>query len=253
MDKNPAGIKVKRKVQNDGRSQTEGFVDGLDFSTFVMGMFAPSTELTVSVPRSLSFRTVPCYSKYAQFSDSKIQKQTSMSSIRKNISLRIPCMLGRFAGSALTKAIETVSGARCYLHTKNSLGFYLDGSNYGVCPTITGTSTQLKVALDKIKEDCIETYARSQAGAGEYKRCSLRVAAPSATTMDRLIAACHQCQDNPGTVGVDVCANAFYAVKTVRDMKTILAVMSSSAIGPSQSTLTSLEVFDLEYPKKGVF
>jgi hypothetical protein len=43
-----------------------------------------------------------------------------------------------------------------------------------------------------------------------------------------LLAATQDCPDNPGTLGVDISANEFFAVKTIGDMKILLSHLASN-------------------------
>jgi len=156
----------------------------------------------------------------------------------------------------IIQAITRESGCQGYLHSKSSLGFYLDGSGEA-CPTFKGTPQQLENALSKLPENLISNYEQrlGRPGQGQsFKRCALRVCAPSERALERLVTACHKCQDHPGTLGVNIGSNAFFAVKTVSDMKVILSHLARSA--PSEQCRATLDrplkVYDLTYPK-GVF
>lgn len=172
---------------------------------------------------------------------------------REEFSLRIPCSL-LFGLETLVDKIERGSGIKGYVHKKSSLGFYLEGSNDGCCPTFTGTFQQLEKALSLLPEDLISSYAQrlgSEKGK-QVKRCALRVCAPRETTLASLTMACHKCQDHPGTLGVDMKSKAFFAVKSVRDMKIMLSHLSRQHSTLDLQSDRRLKVLDLTYPK-GVF
>jgi hypothetical protein len=65
--------------------------------------------------------------------------------------------------------------------------------------------------------------------------------------------------DKPNTIGLDVDANAFFAVKTLDDMRMLLAEMDTGidtrkllGLAPNTAALGPLAVTILTYPK-GVF
>ena len=171
-------------------------------------------------------------------------------------SLRVPCgpML-RFG--KVHEQISGATGAKIYFHNGTSLGYYLDGSNDG-CPTISGTTVQIRNALNMLPEGILETYScRLSASQQECKRCSLRIEAPQPRTLDSLCTALQVCRDNPNTIGVDFGTKAFFAVKTVRDMKLLLEALTagSSALANSEqdgSEKPAITLVGLSYPK-GVF
>jgi hypothetical protein len=151
-----------------------------------------------------------------------------------------------FFGNAAVEAIK--NRVRAYVHTKSSLGYYLDGGGGGGCPTFFGSFQQLNEALRMIPDHLISLGDASAIGG---KRCSLRVCAPRDENLLRLLAATQHCQDNPGTLGVDIDANAYFAVKTIGDMKILLSHLASN----NSTDLTAqprVQVVELTYPK-GVF
>jgi len=146
---------------------------------------------------------------------------------REEFSLRLPC---RFLfGQVLEKTVRSLSspGLKVYLHKGNSLGYYLGGSNtFGTCPTITGTIHQIQAVLGGIPEEMMLTYFDHwSTEISSFNWCSLRVCAPRPDTLNRLVRAAKACEDNPNTLGVDVRSKAFFAVKTVKDMKLLLGGM----------------------------
>lgn len=171
---------------------------------------------------------------------------------REEVSLRIPC--GLFSGSGIKTKIQRETQARCYARMANSPGYYLDGGSCAVV-TITGTCQQLQSALNAIPEELLPAYSGTISPRPECKRCSLRLSAPSQDTLKRLVMACQLCQDNPGTLGFDMGSNAFYAVKTVHDMKAILCSMariSDTATDVPPISGQTFKLVDLTYPE-GVF
>jgi hypothetical protein len=67
--------------------------------------------------------------------------------------------------------------------------------------------------------------------------------------LSKLLSAITKCEDNPFTLGLDVSANAFFAVKTLADMKLLL----HHASGEQQaSSLDGIRLVTLTYPR-GVF
>jgi hypothetical protein len=159
--------------------------------------------------------------------------------LRPGFSLRIPCTLGLKLGfSEAREVISKASGADMYWHDKSSLGYYLNGSNHG-CPTIVGTLEQVKNALNLFPEELIAAnWDRMSDKNVECKRCSLRITAPSTATLDRLCKAVQACRDNPNTLGVDFRTKAFYAVKTVSDMKLLLDDLTKDTSGQTGTTMT---------------
>lgn len=159
--------------------------------------------------------------------------------------LRVPMFFG--FNPSLIDGICRKTGASGYIHQKSSIGFYLDESNYGVCPTFTGSFKQLKDTLDILIEIGIPTYRTSSST--ECKRCSLRIKAPTSDTTSRIIDACRHCADNPNSLGADFRVNALYAIKTVNDMKILLSHLVSDG---SKAVPGSFKLVELTQPK-GVF
>jgi hypothetical protein len=153
-------------------------------------------------------------------------------------SIHVPCVF--LIGNAIVEIIKNKTGVRACLDSKYSLGHYLDGGDEDrVCPTFFGSFRQLNEVLRMV--------ASERGG----KRCSLRVCAPRDDNLLRLLAATQHCQDNPGILGVDIDANAYFAVKTIGDMKILLSRLASN----DSTDLTAqprIEVVELTYPK-GVF
>jgi hypothetical protein len=160
---------------------------------------------------------------------------------REQFCLRVPMFIG--FNSSLIDGICRKTGASGYIHQKSSIGFYLDGSFYGFCPTFTGSFKQLKDTLDR----CLGIYWTSFST--ECKRCSLRIKAPTSDTTVRLIDACRHCADNPNSLGADFRVNALYAIKTVNDMKILLSHLVSDG---SKAVLGSFKLVELTQPT-GVF
>jgi hypothetical protein len=158
----------------------------------------------------------------------------------EEISLRIPCdMLFSMSGvgQCLMEGLNK-KGIRGYVHNKSSQGYYLNGGQQ-TCPTFFGTFKQLHVVLGLFPCDLC---------CGE-KRCALRVGAPTSGTLSTLLSAITKCKDNPSTLGLDVSANAFFAVKTLADMKLVLHHASGEQ---PASSLDGIRLVTLTYPK-GVF
>jgi len=150
-------------------------------------------------------------------------------------------------GDAIVNKIAKLSGARGYNHTGNSQGYYCGGK---YCPTFIGTWDQLYKALGSVP-------SRLLIDNGQY--CSLQVTEPSLETLEHLVHASYACVANPGTLGVDFGSNAFYAVKTVADMKLLLASLLSHSTPPianlpeEKGVMTGTERFHLHivrYPRK---
>lgn len=168
----------------------------------------------------------------------------------EGFSLRVPCNFGFRLGAARER-IANATGANIYFHKGTSLGYYLDGSNDG-CPTIAGTWKQIKDALNMLSDQWIETYSSRFSGdKKECKRCSMRLTAPTTETLDRLVSAVQVCRENPGTLGVDLKTKAFFAVKTVNDMKLLLEAVVSNERTTGEN-VAPLTLAALNYPK-GVF
>mmetsp|Transcript_14229 Transcript_14229/g.20395 ORF Transcript_14229/g.20395 Transcript_14229/m.20395 type:complete len:401 (-) Transcript_14229:1051-2253(-) len=129
-----------------------------------------------------------------------------------------------------------------FLHSASSPGYFLGGNNDVVhpnCPTLFGSAEKLKTALDAILQ--IDS---------SIKFCSLRIAAPSPQTLEKLTRACQRCVDNPGTLGVQFESNAFFVVKSIRDIKIMLDILSGNeSYSPNTDVL---EIVHLKYPK-GIF
>jgi hypothetical protein len=170
---------------------------------------------------------------------------------KEQMSLRAPTSDPGFVHSHLVDQVCNKTGVQGYNHQASSLGFYLDGSNHGSCPTFTGSFKQLKDTLNLLNEEAISTY-QDRSSSKKYKRCSLRVTAPTHDTVSRLIAACHHCTDNPDSLGADFRGNAMYAIKTVRDMKILLTHLADGSKAVSSRDTGSFKLVELTYPK-GVF
>ena len=156
------------------------------------------------------------------------------------LSLRIPVgALGLISREAIQK-IEQRTQARGYLHFGSSLGFYLNGGQEA-CPTFNGTAAQLLAALNIIKgltKDYMDPPTR----------CAVRFAAPSPQTLTQLLASLKFLPENPLTLGVDIQANAYFAVKSISDIEVLLERMSGiTASGTCASG--SLKLISLNYPK----
>lgn len=143
-------------------------------------------------------------------------------------------------------------GVRGYLHSGNSLGYYLNGGQeFGGCLTIFGRPRELLQALMCVKK-------MTAKAPGTDAKCSLRVAAPTVTTLACLCNAAAKLSTNLNTIGVDVQANAFFAVKSASDMEMLLAEMDSTigthkTLGVAPTAAAGpLTVHTLSYPK-GVF
>ncbi len=107
----------------------------------------------------------------------------------------------------------------------SSLGYYLNVDVGDPCATFFGSFQQLNEALRMIPDNLISNkHASGKSG----KSCALRVCAPRDENLLRLLAATQHCQDNPGTLGVDIDANAYFAVKTIGDMKILLSRLASA-------------------------
>lgn len=142
---------------------------------------------------------------------------------QEQFSLRLPCSFTYSTYLEKTAKSLLNRGLKVNLHRGNSLGYFLGGSStFAVCPTIVGTLQQIRAFLSVIPEKMMKSCSGGDASA---KWCSLRVCAPSSETTDRLLKAVGACQDNPNTLGVDVRSKAFFAVKSVNDMKLLLAAM----------------------------
>ena len=161
----------------------------------------------------------------------------------EEFSIRVPCDI-IIADMQLLQTITKETQASGYIHGKSSLGYYLDGGNDIPCPTFFGTFEQLRHALSLIPIQAVHEDRQGR------KRCSLRVCAPNHNTLQHLIASTHHCQDNPGTFGVDIATNAYFAVKSVSDMKLMLSYLAGNACPEPPKHPT--KVTDLTYPK-GVF
>jgi len=171
---------------------------------------------------------------------------------QEEFSLRLPC---RFVlEKALEKTANSLSrhGLKVYLHQGNRLGYFLGGSSsFNLCPTITGTLPQIQAVLSVIPEEWMQTYSKSTRDSA-LKWCSLRVCAPRVETLDRLAIAVGACKNNPNTLGVDVRSKAFFAVKSVNDMKLLLAAMINGGGVGEDSADKVPTLLILEQPK-GIF
>ena len=97
----------------------------------------------------------------------------------------------------------------------------------------------------------MQTYPSRSTGDSSLKWCSLRVCAPSSETLDSLVKAVGACKDNPNTLGVDVRSKAFFAVKSVSDMKLLLAAIIDGGDRVENGDVVPTLVV-LQYPK-GIF
>ncbi|KAK3236131.1 hypothetical protein CYMTET_53708 [Cymbomonas tetramitiformis] len=176
--------------------------------------------------------------------------------VSEEFSLRIPCWRRSFMTNRLIDELKARYGVRAYVHNKNSLGYYLDGGQES-CPTFFGNAAQLSAVLQVFPESLMcdtlvsPTFHVNRKGA----RCALRVCAPTSESLTWLMSAVTKCIDNPLTLGLDISANAYFAVKTVPDMKLLLADLASSiaeARAMGSSLLQSIKIIELNYPK-GVF
>jgi hypothetical protein len=129
------------------------------------------------------------------------------------------------------------------------------------CPTFFGTPQQLFEVAATVKQiaDKLADKHPHLTGSLSHSKFSLRVAAPSEATLMRLGKAAASLHDNPNTIGLDVDANAFFAVKTLDDMQMLLAEMDtgidthkSLGLAPNTTSPGALTVIILTYPK-GVF
>ncbi len=164
---------------------------------------------------------------------------------KEEFSLRLPC------GLALIKSLKSLSkrGLKVKVHRGNTLGYYLGGSNnLGCCPTVYGNLQKIQAFLNVIPEEMMRPVVT---GNSSFISCSLKVCAPSSETLDRLVKATGACKDNPNTLGVDVRSNAFFAVKSVSDMRLLLAAMIDGGGSVDNGDVVPT-LFILGYPK-GVF
>lgn len=162
--------------------------------------------------------------------------------LKEEFSLRIPLSFLSPAPDDLLEALKSKVGVHGYVHKpKSTMGYYLGTSVRRIgCPTLFGSFRQLCDALLLIPEAVID------------KCCSLRICAPSPDTLSKILTALGLCKDHPGSLGVDIEANAFYAVKTTNDMKKVLSALSLSnnVRAPSDHPC---KIFDLSCGPSGVF
>ena len=114
--------------------------------------------------------------------------------------------------AAIEKCCHGVSG---YVHSGNSPGFFLGQGFRAGSPTFSGPVDKLHmvlVFLDKIFPS--------------IDKLSLRVTAPTQTTLQRLIDASWSCETKRGTLGADFEANSYFAVKDRKDMMLLLQAFS---------------------------
>ncbi len=170
---------------------------------------------------------------------------------KEEFSLRLPCR--HIYQRALEKIADSCRSVSVRIHTGNSPGYYLGGSllSNSPCPTIIGNLQQIQAFLSVVPEKMMQTHRSRSTGDSSTKWCSLRVCAPSSKTLDRLFKAVGACQANPNTLGVDVRSKAFFAVKSVSDMKLLLAAMIDGGGSVENGDVVPTLVI-LEQPK-GIF
>jgi hypothetical protein len=173
---------------------------------------------------------------------------------QEEFSLRLPCRW--ILAPNLEKIIRSQSsqGLKAYLHKSDRLGYFLGGSSsFAACPTITGTLKQILDFINLLPVEMMQTYSDHRStGDSSFKWCSLRVSAPRPETLDRLVRATKACEDNPNTLGVDVRSKAYFAVKTLTDMKLLLGAMINGVGVVDDSADNEPTLFILNQPK-GVF
>jgi hypothetical protein len=135
-----------------------------------------------------------------------------------------------------------------YIHSKNSLGYYLGGGQES-CPTLFGGAVELLMVM-KSYEVALKTRYK-----WESFKCSLRLAAPSATKLHKLTEALPHLKAHPYTLGVDIGSNSYFCIKGWEDMKLLLGLIANSnkeEIAMTAPDLKHIELHELTYPK-GVF
>lgn len=107
-----------------------------------------------------------------------------------------------------------------YIHSGNSPGFYLSSQGYhGIgAPTFSGSYSSLYGVMELLES----------LGHLDCDVFSLRITAPSSSTLNNLINAVSSCEKHPSTLGLDEDANAFYAIKTKEDMLRLLKGLSEN-------------------------
>ena len=158
----------------------------------------------------------------------------------ESFSICVLCPTCRVAG-AHEKLFKTkVASIRIHFDSKTECMDYLISANEDEIPiTITGTLEQVRNGLQLVPSSC--------------DTCSLRVTAPRATTVNRLVKAVLACQKFPNKLGVCFALNAVFAIKPLRDMDLLLGSLlagsdehamlrsrNDARRGPPNVTLVSL-------------
>jgi hypothetical protein len=88
----------------------------------------------------------------------------------------------------------------------------------------------------------------------EFDRVALRIAAPSVDALQKAIDASWACESNPGSIGVDLEANAYFAVKKKDDMISLLKYLAAEGNNSLRAPhkAEDFKLVQLTYPK-GVF
>eukprot|EP00538_Stauroneis_constricta_P009107 CAMPEP_0119553530 /NCGR_PEP_ID=MMETSP1352-20130426/6269_1 /TAXON_ID=265584 /ORGANISM="Stauroneis constricta, Strain CCMP1120" /LENGTH=403 /DNA_ID=CAMNT_0007599961 /DNA_START=47 /DNA_END=1254 /DNA_ORIENTATION=+ len=141
----------------------------------------------------------------------------------------------RFRGhpSVSTDKIEELvkreTFATVKVHFGSSVGYYLDGPNATASAfTLSGTLRD-QLAAVKVLRPLLEPHCN---------QCSMRVTCPRDGSLQRLIEAVCLCEDHNGTLGLAMVANAYFAVKTMGDIQTVLEYL----VGPNRSGAAAIQL-----------
>ena len=242
-DKKMIVLEVQRKYVQTEPTTPGGFISFADIDIFLddNDNFMDYSESSLNIYSNLSVTSAIL--KIGDIFRLKVKRGEKIFH-NEELSIRVPSPSFSFA-ILMRKNFDNfkekinISG---FLHSGSSPGYFLGGNNDVVhpnCPTLFGSAEKLKTALNAVLQ--IES---------SIKLCSLRIAAPSPQTLEKLTRACQRCVDSPGTLGVQFESNAFFAVKTIRDIKIMLDILSGNeSYSPNTNVL---EIVHLKYPK-GIF
>lgn len=167
----------------------------------------------------------------------------------QSISMRFPLDLANkiLFSEELISTMQAEFKLKGYLHSGNSPGFYLSkGDCFYGAPTFSGSYEALYkiiIFLDKVKSD----FGK------RIDQISLRLTAPSETSLQNFIDATHSCETNPSTLGVDADTNAYFAIKNRKDMRLMLeALAKPTADTKKKSQNAPFQLMTL-FNKRGIF
>jgi len=171
----------------------------------------------------------------------------------EEFSLRL-CLDGGTLNDRIVNKIRKATGAHGYADSKSASSYYLRKGgdvSFGVFKFF-GTFDKLQKVLQYVHAvflDQKDPFCRARFNTSQ---CSLRVCNPTEENLHHVIRATLACQENPGTIGMNIKSNSYYAVKTSSDMTMMLNTLVSKTVSHSYSIAKNVKVVELTHPI-GVF